>query len=213
MVIDLFNKKIQELTGKNFNFTNPVEVQKFLNNDLEKYINGEINLNYQGASGKFYGNIPEILEYSVLKGPIYFGKNVFIGQFSLLRGPLFIDDNVVLGAHIEVARSILLNDTKIFHKNTILDSVIGPNVTFSGFSGTCNIHPNKCIDVYYKNQLLTTSESFGATIEKNCFFSTGVMLLPGVYIKENQNFLSPVILFKNNKKRPSIYSKTNQTIE
>jgi bifunctional UDP-N-acetylglucosamine pyrophosphorylase/glucosamine-1-phosphate N-acetyltransferase len=49
------------------------------------------------------------------------------------------ESNVKIGFNCEIAKSYFKGHDKIAYQNVILDSVIGKNVWFGGFSGTANV--------------------------------------------------------------------------
>lgn len=190
MVVDDFCQTFSEIVDKEVHFEEAKELHKFLLNDFEGMLQGkEIDLNYEGANGNFYGYVPKIQKYSLLNGPIYFGKDVFIGPFNFIRGPCFLGDGVFIGCGSEISRCILMDGMKSFHKNILLDSVIGKNVKFTALSSTAN---RKARSVIKDNESFhDTSASFGSVIESNCYFSPGCLIRPGSYVKEKTKKIRP----------------------
>jgi bifunctional N-acetylglucosamine-1-phosphate-uridyltransferase/glucosamine-1-phosphate-acetyltransferase GlmU-like protein len=129
------------------------------------------------------GNSNETQGYSILVGPLFFGKNVFVGPFNLIRGPSFIGDNVVIGAHNEVARAVIMSHTNICHNNLILDSIIGKNCNISAGLVVCNRN-------------LDGSEAMGATIGNNTRIGVNVSLMPGCTVADGTFVLGPAIVNK-----------------
>ena len=73
-------------------------------------------------------------DFSKIKGPTYISSGSFVGMSSLIRNCM-IGNNTQIGFNCEVAKSYFAGYDKIAHQNVILDSIIGENVWFGGYSG------------------------------------------------------------------------------
>ena len=126
-------------------------------------------------------------DFCKIKGPVYIGKNSYIGTSSLVRDCM-IGDNTILGFSCEIRRSYLAGHDEIAHLNLIGDSVIGENVWVGGSSLTANVLLTKqnitCETDDGKSVDLGTHR-FGAVIGNNCTIGTFVMILPGRCIPAN----------------------------
>ncbi|MGC8836374.1 sugar phosphate nucleotidyltransferase [Infirmifilum sp.] len=63
--------------------------------------------------------------YAVIKGPVYIGRNSFIGMGAFIREYTSIEENVVVGAYSEIKRSVLQPFSTVGSFSLITDSVFG----------------------------------------------------------------------------------------
>lgn len=77
-------------------------------------------------------------DFCKIKGPIYIGKDSFIGMGSLVRNCM-LGRKTSIGFNCEISKSYFSGQTEIAHHNVILDSIIGDSVWFGGYSGTANV--------------------------------------------------------------------------
>ena len=125
-------------------------------------------------------------DFTKIKGPIYIGKDSFIGMGSLVRNCMF-ENNTRIGFNCEIGKSYFTGNDKISHQNIILDSIIGENVWFGGYSGTANVLLDRR-NVKYQigNSLVNTGiDHFGAVLGNNCAIGASVIILPGMQIQPN----------------------------
>jgi len=128
-------------------------------------------------------------DFCKIKGPTYIGNGSFIGTGSLIRDCM-IGNNTKIGFSCETGRTYFAGNDEIAHLNIILDSVIGKNVWFGGFSRTANVLLTKREkNIQYvigdgKSVDLGTHH-FGSIIGNNCTIGTYVVLLPGRYVPAN----------------------------
>ena len=75
----------------------------------------------------------------------------------------------------------------IGHQNVILDSIIGQNVWFGGYSGTANVQLNRKGIIYRIGDTLvnTGTDHFGAVVGNNCAIGASVIILPGRHVSAN----------------------------
>ena len=91
-----------------------------------------------------------------------------------------------IGFNCEIAKSYFAGNAKISHQNVILDSIIGENAWFGGYSGTANVLLSRknikyeiINDVGEKLLLDTGLDHFGAVVGENCAIGASVIILPG----------------------------------
>lgn len=111
-------------------------------------------------------------DFCKIKGPAYIGKGSYIGMGSLIRNCIFCQDTKI-GFHCKVGKSYFAGNDKVSHQNVILDSIVGQNVWFGGYSGTANVQLNRQ-DVKYRigDTLVNTgTDHFGAVVGKLCNWS------------------------------------------
>jgi UDP-N-acetylglucosamine diphosphorylase / glucose-1-phosphate thymidylyltransferase / UDP-N-acetylgalactosamine diphosphorylase / glucosamine-1-phosphate N-acetyltransferase / galactosamine-1-phosphate N-acetyltransferase len=129
-------------------------------------------------------------DFCKIKGPTYIGSGSFIGTSCLVR-QCAIGSNTKIGFSCEIGRTYFAGNDEIAHLNIILDSVIGKNVWFGGFSGTANVlltkrAKNITCDIGDGKSVDLGTHHFGSIIGNNCTIGTSVVLLPGRYIPANR---------------------------
>ena len=122
----------------------------------------------------------EVDDFAKIKGPAYIGNGSFIGMGSLIRNSM-LDYNSNIGYNCEIGKTYFAGNAKISHHNVILDSIIGKNVWFGGYSGTANVLlTRKNIQYRIKNELIDTGRHhFGAVVSNNSSIGASVIILPG----------------------------------
>jgi NDP-sugar pyrophosphorylase family protein len=134
-------------------------------------------------------------DFCKLKGPVYIGKNSFIGMGSLVRNSV-LEHNTKIGFNCEVGKSFFAGNDKISHHNVILDSIVGQNVWFGGYSGTANVLLDRKNIRYKINDTLvdTGTDHFGSVIGDNCSIGASVIILPGRKIPSNTQIQAGTIV-------------------
>jgi UDP-N-acetylglucosamine diphosphorylase / glucose-1-phosphate thymidylyltransferase / UDP-N-acetylgalactosamine diphosphorylase / glucosamine-1-phosphate N-acetyltransferase / galactosamine-1-phosphate N-acetyltransferase len=122
-------------------------------------------------------------DYCKIIGPSYIGKGSFIGMNSLVR-KCTIGEKTKIGFNCELARSYFVGNDKISHQNVILDSIIGENVWFGGYTATTNVlHDKRNIKYKIDDVLVDTgTDHFGSVVGNNCAVGASVIILPGTQI-------------------------------
>jgi UDP-N-acetylglucosamine diphosphorylase / glucose-1-phosphate thymidylyltransferase / UDP-N-acetylgalactosamine diphosphorylase / glucosamine-1-phosphate N-acetyltransferase / galactosamine-1-phosphate N-acetyltransferase len=125
-------------------------------------------------------------DFCKIIGPLYIGSGSFIGMSSLLRKSM-LGINTRIGFNCEVAKTYFEGHDRIAHQNVILDSIIGRNVWFGGYSGTANVLlDRKNVRYQIDDDLVDTgTDHFGAVIGNNCTVGASVIILPGRQIQPN----------------------------
>lgn len=123
---------------------------------------------------------------TVIKGPVYIGKNCKIGPQACIRPGTIICDNAEIG-RAEVKNSIIFPGVKAHHVCYIGDSIIGSNVNIAVGVQTLNVrNDNKDVMVYVKNEKYSTgTRKFGAVVGDNCKLAGNSVLNPGTLIGKN----------------------------
>jgi UDP-N-acetylglucosamine diphosphorylase / glucose-1-phosphate thymidylyltransferase / UDP-N-acetylgalactosamine diphosphorylase / glucosamine-1-phosphate N-acetyltransferase / galactosamine-1-phosphate N-acetyltransferase len=138
-------------------------------------------------------------DFCKIKGASYIGKGSFIGMSSLIRNCVF-ENNVKIGFNCEIAKSYFKGYDKIAHQNVILDSVIGKNVWFGGFSGTANVlldRRNIKYEIGLGKFMDIGRNRFGALVGDNTAVGAAVIILPGRYVPNNSVIQAGTIYCKN----------------
>jgi acetyltransferase-like isoleucine patch superfamily enzyme len=119
-------------------------------------------------------------DFCKIVGPTYLGNGSFIGMSSLVRNSM-LGTKTKIGFNCEIARTYFASNCEIAHQNVILDSVIGKNVWFGGYSGTANVLLNKKnVRFQVGHRLLDTGAwRFGTVVGNNCAIGADVIILPG----------------------------------
>lgn len=126
-------------------------------------------------------------DFCKIKGPTYIGRGSFIGMGSLVR-KCMVGEGTTIGFNCEIGKSYFVgNNDKLAHHNVILDSIIGKNVWFGGYSGTANALLNKQSIRYEIDGALidTGTDHFGAVVGNNCAIGASVIILPGRQVASN----------------------------
>jgi UDP-N-acetylglucosamine diphosphorylase / glucose-1-phosphate thymidylyltransferase / UDP-N-acetylgalactosamine diphosphorylase / glucosamine-1-phosphate N-acetyltransferase / galactosamine-1-phosphate N-acetyltransferase len=120
-------------------------------------------------------------DFCKIKGPIYIGKGSFVGMSSLIRNCMFGNETRI-GFNCEIGKSYFAGHDKISHQNVILDSIIGENVWFGGYSGTANVlltQGNIRYEISKGNLIDSGTNHFGAVVGNNSAIGASVIILPG----------------------------------
>ncbi len=117
-----------------------------------------------------------------LVGPVYIGKDVFIGDFSLIRSSSFEEGSSV-GVHSDVTRSIVMEGSSM-HNGFLGDSIIGRNVTIGAGLITSNKRMDRgAIDVVVKGQKISTGlTALGSIIGDSAKIGIRVNTMPGKFV-------------------------------
>lgn len=129
----------------------------------------------------------KIDDFCKIKGPIFIGKGSYVGMSSLIRNCMFGNETRI-GFNCEIGRSYLAGHDKISHQNVILDSIIGENVWFGGYSGTANVlltQGNIRYEICSGNLVDTGTNHFGAVVGNNSAIGASVIILPGRQVPPN----------------------------
>lgn len=134
-------------------------------------------------------------DFCKIKGPAYIGENSFIGMGSLVRNSI-IERNTRIGFNCEIGKSYFAGNDKVSHHNVILDTIVGQNVWFGGYSGTANVLLDRRNVRYKVNDILmdTGTDHFGSVIGNNCCIGASVIILPGRKIPSNSQIQAGTIV-------------------
>lgn len=103
--------------------------------------------------------------------------------------------NTRIGFNCEIAKTYFEGRDRIAHRNVILDSIIGRNVWFGGYSGTANVLlDRKNVRYQIDNSLVDTGT---AAIGNNCTIGASVIILPGRQVQPNTIIQAGTIVGKN----------------
>ncbi|MGA8844194.1 MAG: hypothetical protein WB511_11480 [Nitrososphaeraceae archaeon] len=119
-------------------------------------------------------------DFCKIVGPTYISRGSFVGMSSLVRNCV-LGNNTRIGFNCEIGKTYFAGNAKISHQNVILDSIIGENVWFGGYSGTANVLLTR-ENVRYTvgTELIDTgTDHFGAVVGNDCAVGASVIILPG----------------------------------
>ena len=174
-------------------FIHPWDFLEVINNVLEMEINKTVISNKSQIAKTSIIEGPCIIEDGVIiddfvkiKGPAYIGKGSHIGMGSLIRNSI-LEHNTSIGFNCEIGKSYFAGNAKISHHNVILDSLIGKNVWFGGYSGTANVLLTRNNIQYMIDGKLedTGKNHFGAVVSNNSSIGAAVIIMPGRKIPPN----------------------------
>ncbi len=139
----------------------------------------------------------KIMDYAVIQGPTYIGKNSVVANSSLVRNSM-IGEGSVIGFNTEIARSYL-NHEVWTHRNYIGDSVIDYNVSFGAGTVIGNLRFDESeIKMGVKGvRLKVGTHKFGAVIGNGVRFGTNSTTSPGVKVGKNTFVGANVLLEKD----------------
>ena len=139
----------------------------------------------------------EIDDFCKINGPIFIGKDSFIGMGSLVRNCM-MGEKTSIGFNCEIAKTYFSGQTDIAHHNVILDSILGDNVWFGGYSGTANVLLTKKNVKYKIDETLidTGINHFGTVVGNNSAIGAAVIILPGRQIQANSTIQAGTIFGK-----------------
>jgi UDP-N-acetylglucosamine diphosphorylase / glucose-1-phosphate thymidylyltransferase / UDP-N-acetylgalactosamine diphosphorylase / glucosamine-1-phosphate N-acetyltransferase / galactosamine-1-phosphate N-acetyltransferase len=134
-------------------------------------------------------------DFCKIKGPVYIGENSFIGMGSLVRNSI-LERNTRIGFNCEIGKSYFAGNDKISHHNVILDTLVGQNVWFGGYSGTANVLLDRRNIRYEVNKTLvdTGLDHFGSVVGNNCCIGASVIILPGRKVLPNSQIQAGTIV-------------------
>lgn len=134
-------------------------------------------------------------DFCKIKGPVYIGRDSFIGMGSLVRNSI-LEQNTRIGFNCEIGKSYFSGNDKISHHNVILDSIVGHNVWFGGYSGTANVLLDRRNVRYKVNNTVvdTGTDHFGSVIGDNCCIGASVIILPGRKVLPNSHIQAGTII-------------------
>jgi UDP-N-acetylglucosamine diphosphorylase / glucose-1-phosphate thymidylyltransferase / UDP-N-acetylgalactosamine diphosphorylase / glucosamine-1-phosphate N-acetyltransferase / galactosamine-1-phosphate N-acetyltransferase len=137
-------------------------------------------------------------DFAKIKGPTYIGKDSFIGMGSLVRNCM-LENKTRIGFNCEIGKSYFAGNDKISHHNVILDSIIGENVWFGGYSGTANVLLDRQNVKYRIDDTLvnTGMDHFGAIVGNNSAVGASVIILPGRKIQPSSTIQAGTIVGKD----------------
>ena len=138
-------------------------------------------------------------DFCKIVGPTYIGTNSFIGMSSLIRNSM-LGVNTKIGFNCEIGKTYFEGHARISHQNVILDSIIGKNVWFGGYSGTANVLlDRKNVRYQIGDKLVDTgTDHFGAVVGNNCAIGASVIILPGRQVQSNTVIQAGTIVGKTN---------------
>jgi carbonic anhydrase/acetyltransferase-like protein (isoleucine patch superfamily) len=141
----------------------------------------------------------KIDDFCKIKGPTYISKGSFVGMSSLIRNCM-IGNETHVGFNCEIGKSYFLGHDKISHQSLILDSIVGENVWFGGYTVTSNllsIKQNVMYEIDKGKSIDTGLSHFGAVIGNNCTISSSVLIQPGRHIQADTMIEPETIVTKN----------------
>lgn len=169
----------------------------------------------ENITSTFISPTAKVSKTSVIEGPCIIGDNVVLDDFCKIKGPAYISagstvgmcslirssvlgKNTKIGFNCEIAKSFFSGDTKMPHQNEILDSLIGKNVWFGGYSATANVLLTR-ENVKFQidgNLVDTGTDHFGAVVGNNSAVGANVLILPGRQIPPNSRIQAGTIVGK-----------------
>lgn len=120
------------------------------------------------------------------------GPGCIVGEFSTVRDGTVLGSGVEVGFGCEVARSIILRDSRLSHRVTVVDAVIGANVHLGAGAVTANTHlfnddmktPDREIVVRLPGggQLRCGTAKFAGILGDGARIGMGALVGPGILV-------------------------------
>lgn len=164
--------------------------------------------------GNIFIDAGTVVEYgTVIKGPVYIGKNCKIGPHAYIRPGTIICDGAEIG-RAEVKNSIIFPEVKAHHVCYIGDSIVGSNTNVAVGVQMLNVrHDNKDVVISLgSEQHSTGTRKFGAVVGDNCKLGGNCVLNPGTLIGKNC-WTYPNIFLKGFYPSDKIIKTTSETVE
>lgn len=138
-----------------------------------------------------------VAHYSRLVGPVYIGKDAYVGDFSLIRHTS-MEEGSKVGAHSEVARSIIGPHSSM-HTGFIGDSIIGSHVKLgSGFlSSNKRLDRANVMTTVNDEKVDTGTNSLGTVIGDESQIGVRTNTMPGVLIGARSVVYPSLTVFEN----------------
>jgi NDP-sugar pyrophosphorylase family protein len=132
---------------------------------------------------------------SRIVGPVYIGKNSYVGDFNLIREST-IESDTTIGANTEVVRSIIFEKSSI-HFGYLADSIIDRHVKIgAGFITANKRLDRQTISTLIKDEKLNTGKTnLGTIIGEKANIGIKVGTMPGVFIGAESKILPGSTLF------------------
>ncbi|MHA2502067.1 MAG: sugar phosphate nucleotidyltransferase [Candidatus Kariarchaeaceae archaeon] len=168
----------------------PWDVLRATNYMLEKLEYSRIAADVKiGANVEIIGPVfiesgAEILNGTVLKGPVYVGKKAFIGNNSLIRDFSAIYDEAKIGMGVEIRSSVVMEKASIARLSYVGASIVGRESTMH--SGAITINTNSPPSpIYVKidgKDFKVPLDKFGAVIGPCSHIGVHTSLQPGTIV-------------------------------
>jgi len=150
----------------------------------------------------------KILDFAIVEGPAYLGKNAIVGAFSVLRDYSVLEADAQLERYVDCTRSIIGQNSHV-HSGFIGDTIIGKGVRVgAGFiTGNKRIDRNS-IDVEVKSKKVSTESSrLGALIGDNVKMGINASVMPGIIIGSGSIIGPSTIVMSNLPEKTLFYSE------
>lgn len=147
----------------------------------------------------------KILDYAVVEGPAYIGKNSIIGNHALVRESI-IGDRCIVGFSTEIARSFI-GDDSWFHLNYVGDTVMGDDCRFGAGAVCANFRLDGAnIKDSGRNKL-------GPILGSHIRVGVNTSLMPGVRIGSNSMITSGLVIAEDIEPGKFVSGKINLKIK
>lgn len=149
----------------------------------------------------------KVLDYAIIKGPAYIGRNVTIGNGALVRESC-VEEGSQIGYGSEIARSYLGPKTK-GHMMYVGDSIIEGSVNLSAGTVLANYRFDhvEVLVAMPGGKVNSGRKKFGSIIAKNTITGVNSSLMPGTVIGANAKIGSGCVVKGFVKDGTSLYTQ------
>lgn len=133
-------------------------------------------------------------QFTILRGPLYLGKDVIIGDHCLIRDSA-LEQGSVVGAYSEVARSLIMEQSKL-HNSYVADSLIGPRCQIGADLLTTNKRLDRAkIQVKIKGEKIDSGRTaLGVLMGPDVVTGSRVTTMPGTIVPANSIIMPNQVL-------------------
>ena len=159
------------------------------------------------------GEDAKILDFALVEGPAYIGKNAVVGAYCILRDGSVLEEGAELERYADCTRSIIGSGSHL-HSGFVGDSIIGSSVRMGAGFITANRRIDRnAVSVEVKSEKVSTGNSrVGVLMGNSVKTGINVSTMPGVIIGQGSVVGPMTCIMKNVPEKTLIYAEnTNRT--
>lgn len=163
------------------------------------------------VKGKLMLEKGAVVHHSYIEGPVYIGKNTYVGPHAYIRGCTSIGANCGIGDSTTVKNSIIFDSVNAKHLTYIGDSIIGENCNFGAATQIANFRFDAgSIKAKVNEVVIDTKRSkLGAIIGANCKMGVLSSVMPGRIIGDGCWIGAGAVVEENVERKTHVMLKQN----